>query len=214
MKKKYIIFDFDGTLVNTNDVIIESWQATYEKYLGHRVPVSDIISSFGEILMTTIKRTMPGVDVQEAVAYYRQFQADHCDELVHVYEGIPELLRELRNRGCKIGVATSRTKEGYDKYMEDLGLADLVDAAATMDDVVRHKPHPDTVNKVLEKLGATPDEAIMVGDSRYDTGCAMNAGVDSVLVEWSHEIDEEELEESGFLPTYRIKSPLELLDII
>lgn len=260
MKKRYIIFDFDGTLVNTNQIIIDSWQASFEHFLGHRVPNHVIEATFGEVLSHTIARMMPGIDVDEVVEFYRQYQnRNKSHENVKVFDGIRELLPELRKRGCIIGVGTSRTTSSFWNYMEMFGLKDSIDEVVTMNDVEKHKPHPETINAVLLKMmahdkrvwneieeggrssahavgfastadsedaailqdvqdAAIPqdvlDAAIMIGDTKYDIGCAQNAGIDSVLVGWSHYIDEEELKASGFTPTYRIQSPEEILSII
>ena len=93
----------------------------------------------------------------------------------------------------------------------------------TMNDVTRHKPDPETAEAVLKKLAAHDGrewsdalrkEAIFIGDTKYDIGCAQNAGIDSVLVGWSHYVDEEDMAASGFAPTYKIKKPAELLELI
>ena len=212
--KKYIIFDFDGTMLNTNEIIIDSWTATYEHFLGHSLSRREIEARFGETLVRTAAETVPGVDVNETCAYYRKYQLDHCDGRVSMFEGMRELLEELRSRGCRIGLATSRTADTMWKYLREFDLGDYIDVAVTMDDVTRHKPASETVDKVLEKFGARPEEAVMLGDTKYDIGCAMNAGVDSVLVEYSHYIDEEGMATDGFVPTYRISRPEELLEII
>ncbi len=224
MKKKYIIFDFDGTLVNTNDIIMDSWQATLRHYLGHGLPERTVEATYGEILVASMPKLIPGVNVEEAVEYYRDYQDTHQDgEIVYVFEGIRELVEELRRRGCLIGVGTSRTAKSFHDYMSQLGMDDMVDEVVTMNDVIEHKPHPETAEAVLRKLAAhdgrelsaeTRDLAIFIGDTKYDVGCSQNAGIDSVLVGWSHYIDEEDMAAHGFEPTYRIKKPADLLDII
>ena len=89
MNKKYIIFDFDGTLANTNNIIIASWQATLKHYLGHDLPVREIEATFGEILVYTIGRLMPDAPVNEVVDYYRAYQDSHQKEYeVYVFEGV------------------------------------------------------------------------------------------------------------------------------
>ena len=215
MKKQFIIFDFDGTIANTNDIIIASWQSTFERYLGHRLPVREIEATFGETLYDSIARLIPDAPVDEVVAHYRNYQDTHKDVIdVYVFDGVRELMDELRACGCRIGVATSRTAKSFNKYMEELDMGGYVDALVTMEDVTHHKPHPESVSKVLEKLGAAPEEAIMIGDTKYDIGCANNAGVDSVLVGWSHYVDEEAMAADGFTPTWRIDTPAELLGLI
>ena len=214
MKKKYILFDFDGTLINTNDVIIASWQASYEHFLGYTPTKREIEETFGETLVDTIHRFFKGVETDEVVRYYRKYQAEHCDGMVYVYDGIRELLTELKARGYKIGVATSRTSASLEYYINEHDIADFIDVAVTMDDVTKHKPHSETVDKTIEKLSGTPEESIMIGDTKYDIGCAMNAGVDSVLVGWSHYVDVDGIREEGFVPTYIIDKPADLLDLI
>ena len=215
MKKPYIIFDFDGTIANTNNIIIASWQSTFRHFLGHELPVREIEATFCETLYDTVDRLIPGESVDEVVAHYRNYQDTHQEEYrVYVFEGVRELMEELKVRGYKIGVATSRTLNSFSKYMHDLGMEGFVDEAVTMEDVTLHKPHSESVDKVLEKFGASADEAIMIGDTKYDIGCANNAGVESVLVGWSHYVDEEAMAANGFEPTYRIKTPGQLLELV
>ena len=230
MNKKYIIFDFDGTLANTNNIIIASWQATFENYLGYTIPVREIEATFGEILVNTIGRLLPDAPVNEVVDFYRAYQDSHQkDYEVYVFEGVRELLEQLRERGCIIGVGTSRTAYSFWNYMKKLGMDGYVDEVVTMNDVTSHKPDPETIDAVLIKMMAhcgepydaesgIPDSvraaAVMVGDTKYDVGCANNAGVDSVIVGWSHYIDEEAMLAEGFVPTYRIEKPDQLLDMI
>ena len=228
--KKYIIFDFDGTLANTNNIIIASWQATFEHYLGHILPVREIEASFGEILVDTIGRMIPGAPVNEVVDFYRAYQDSHQkDYEVYVFEGVRELLEQLRARGCIIGVGTSRTAYSFRNYMKKLGMDQLVDVEVTMNDVTSHKPDPETIDAVLIKMmahegkpydacagipGHVRDAAVMIGDTKYDIGCANNAGVDSVIVGWSHYVDEEAMLAEGFMPTYHIDTPEQLLEMI
>ena len=230
MNKKYIIFDFDGTLANTNNIIIASWQATFEHYLGYTLPVREIEATFGEILVNTIGRLIPDAPVNEVVAYYRAYQDSHQQDYeVYVFEGIRELLEQLRERGCIIGVGTSRTAYSFWNYMKKLGMDGYVDEVVTMNDVTSHKPDPETIDAVLIKMMAHAGEAydsgsgipdavrkaaLMVGDTKYDIGCANNAGVDSVMVGWSHYVDEEDMLADGFVPTYRMERPEQLLEII
>ena len=230
MNKKYIIFDFDGTLANTNNIIIASWQATFEHYLGHTLPVREIEATFGEILVNTIGRLIPDAPVNEVVDYYRAYQDSHQQDYeVYVFEGIRELLEQLRERGCVIGVGTSRTAFSFWNYMKKLGMDGYVDEVVTINDVTSHKPDPETINAVLIKMMAhagepydsaagipdtVRDATVMVGDTKYDIGCANNAGVDSVMVGWSHYVDEEAMLADGFVPTYRVERPEQLLEII
>ena len=214
MKKRYIIFDFDGTIANTNDIILESWQATFRNYLGHELPVRDIEATFGETLRHTISCLIPDAEIEEVVDYYRSYQEEHNAGKVYVFPGVRELMVELRARGCKVGIATSRTRHSLTNYMRDLGIEDCVDEIISVEDVSKHKPDPESVTAILEKFGAEPGAAIMIGDTKYDVGCAQNAGIDSVLVGWSHYVDMDSMAADGYAPTHQIATPSELLDLI
>lgn len=215
MKKPFIIFDFDGTIANTNDIIIASWQSTFLRFLGHELPVREIEATFGETLYDTVDRLLPGEPVDEVVAHYRNYQDSHQGEYkVYVFEGVRELMDELRARGYRLGIATSRTIRSLSKYMHELDIEDCIDELVTMEEVTHHKPHPESVDRLLEKFGGSADEAIMIGDTKYDIGCANNAGVDSVLVGWSHYVDEEAMAADGFEPTHRIDTPEQLLGLV
>lgn len=214
MNKKFIIFDFDGTIMNTNEVIIASWQAAAMHYLGHELPRDDIFATFGETLPHTVSYLMPGEDIMEVCEFHRQYQVKHCDDMVTVFEGVPELLQELKERGHKLAVATSRRQRSFYEYMESFDMMKYFVDAVVMEDVSHHKPHPESILVAMEKLGAKPEETLMVGDTKFDMGCAKNAGVESALALWSHFIDFDELNELDYMPTYQIEKPADLLEIV
>lgn len=207
--KKFIIFDFDGTIANTNDVIIESWQAAFIKYLGHTIPVEEIEMTFGETVEHTIKEKLPNEEWVEVRDFFRWYQAEECKATIKLFDGITEMLDELKARGVRMATATSRTSKSYHEYMAALGLDKYFDVQVTMEDVSKHKPDPESALVALEKLGAKPEEAIMVGDTKFDIGCAVNAGVDSVLIGWSHAVGKMQWE-----PTYRADTPADILKIV
>ena len=211
--KKYILFDFDGTLVNTNDVILASWQHTYKHYLGHEVPVEHITACFGEPLLVTMEREFPGVDPAESAAVYRQFQVENADRLVTIFPGIKELLVALKEAGYVLGIVTSRTRESALRYMDMFGIASYFDDLVTCDDTTIHKPNPEPLLLALSKLGASADESLMIGDSPFDIKCANNAGVDSVMVEWRIPCDDTSLIDDAKVD-YWIHQPMELMELL
>ena len=82
-----VLFDFDGTIINTNDVIVDAWQHTYMHYLGHKVPEEHILKTFGEPLLITMEREFPGVDPKESAEVYRARQRERQGDLVHLIPG-------------------------------------------------------------------------------------------------------------------------------
>ena len=179
-----VLFDFDGTLVNTNDVIIASWQHTYMYYLGREESLEKITACFGEPLLLTMEREFPEVDPRESAGVYRNFQKENADELVKIFPGIKELLESLKTDGFRMGVVTSRTRESAQRYMDMFGIGDYFEEMVSCDDTDIHKPNPEPILLCLKKMGITAEEALMVGDSPFDIKCANNAGVKSVLVGW------------------------------
>lgn len=212
--KKYVIFDFDGTVINTNEVIIASWQATWEKFLGYRESREYIKSTFGETLKYTAEKNFPAIPVDDVINYYREYQMAHSKELVYIFDGMEQLLSDLHADGRKVAIATSRTREGTLDYMERFGITQYFDAIVAMDDVTNHKPNPETCLVAMEKLGAIPEESVMLGDTRFDIGCAINAGIDSILVGWGEVTTADKLGEIGYQPSYVAETIADLYDIL
>lgn len=208
-----VLFDFDGTLVNTNDVIIASWQYTYRHYLGKEESLERITSCFGEPLLITMEREFPGVDPEEAADVYREYQKLKADELVKVFEGIPELLEALKQAGYRIAIVTSRTRESAERYLDMLGLGDYFEDMVSCEDTNIHKPNPEPILLCLKKLGISRDEAIMVGDSPFDIKCANNAEVKSVLVDWRITSDNGAVI-SDAKADYEIAEPMDLMAVL
>ena len=180
-----VIFDFDGTIMDTNGVIMRSWQHTYRTLTGHDGDVDHILSTFGEPLEFSLENAFPEVPVKESLKIYRDWHREHFQSMIRLFPGVESMLAEIKARGLKTGIATSRVmhtlREGLEKY--DIGR--YFDAIVTVEDIERPKPEPDTILKVLEKLHSGPETSIMIGDSLPDILCARNAGTASVLVGWS-----------------------------
>lgn len=208
-----VLFDFDGTLVNTNDVIIASWQHTYMHYLGREESLEKITACFGEPLLLTMEREFPEVDPRESAEVYRNFQKENADELVKIFPGIKELLESLKTDGFRMGVVTSRTRESAQRYMDMFGIGDYFEEMVSCDDTEIHKPNPEPILLCLKKMGITAEEALMVGDSPFDIKCANNAGVKSVLVGWRITGDGQTLIDDA-REDFTISEPSELVGVL
>jgi pyrophosphatase PpaX len=188
-----VLFDFDGTLMDTNQIIIESWQHTFRTVEGKERPLESIISTFGEPLFVTMEKLLPQVTVEEGAAIYRGYLKKNYTELISPFPGMVELVKELKQQNYKTGLVTSRMKETTRQGLDQFGLADYFDCVITCEDVVKHKPDPEPIYIALERLSAKKSETIMLGDSIFDILCAKNAGVKSVLVSWQMSLTEEDI---------------------
>lgn len=184
MAIKNILFDLDGTLLDTNELIIQSFQHTYQRHLGKQVNKEEIIKSFGEILKVTLDREC-GEASEEAIETYRNFQIGNFEKLIAIHIGVKEIVKELHTRGYKLGVVTSRINDSAIRGLKHFGLIDYFQSIIGADDTHLHKPDPTPAFMALKELGGKPEETLLVGDSPFDILCGKNAEITSVAVGWS-----------------------------
>lgn len=210
---KAVLFDFDGTVMDTNEIILGSWDHVYQTVEGHDADRSVVTPTFGEPLVDTMPKMFPGCNVQEMVDLYREYQFKCWNKPILMFPGIKETILELKNRGYLLGMVTSRIWSSTHSGLYQFDVADKFDAVVSAQDTTVHKPNPYPIQLCLEKLGLEPKDAVMVGDSRFDIECAANAGVDSVAVNWSVCFPKE-IRTGIWKPTYEVDTPKELLDIV
>lgn len=208
-----VIFDFDGTVMDTNNVILNSWQHTFRTLENREEKPETIIKTFGEPLELTMKNFFPDVPVEESIAIYRSYHYDNFGKLISVFPGMKELIRELKDKNYKLGLVTSRLRKTTMQGLEAYGLLPYFEVIVTADDTTKHKPDPEPLNIALEKLGAAPENSVMVGDTMFDILCARHAGVKSVLVSWSMAVTEEE-KNGQDRPDYIIEKAEDLKEIL
>lgn len=208
-----VLFDFDGTIMDTNNVILQSWQHTFRTVEGKERPVEEILGTFGEPLYVTMEKMLPQISAEEGAAIYRGFHYDHFTELISLFPGIIELMEELKKRGCKIGLVTSRLRHTTEIGLKKYDMEKYFDAIVTCDDTEKFKPDPEPALVALERLDSKPEETVMVGDSIYDIQCARGAGVKTVLVGWALAITDEE-KAGNNAPDYIIEKAEDLLDLL
>jgi pyrophosphatase PpaX len=202
-----VLFDLDGTLIDTNHLIVTSFQHVLREKLGLNVAASDIYKSFGEPLPTTLERYAPGRGL-ELTEFYRTFNQANHDALVRQFEGVRELLQDLREAGIKLGVVTSKQRHLAERGLRVCGLEGMVDTVVGMDETDKHKPLPEPIYLALERLGEQPGpHVLMVGDSRFDIECGANAGVKTAAVGWMAQ-DRSALAQTH--PDHWVESPAEL----
>jgi pyrophosphatase PpaX len=179
------LFDFDGTLVDTTELIYQSLRHAAYEVLGREIPRENLMGNVGQPL----PRQMELIDAERAEALlesYRLHNEEHHDALIGEFPGVEDSLARLRAGRVKIAVVTSKRRFSVDMALKSFpGLGEVVDRFVTMEDTAEHKPHPAPLLKGLEFLGGvTPEEAAYIGDSPFDVAAAKAAGVKSVAVSW------------------------------
>lgn len=184
-KIKAVLFDFDGTIMDTNQIIINSWQHTFRELLGEEQPLSRILNTFGEPLEISMKKEFPDIPVEKSVNIYRDYHRERFVDSIEIFPGIQDLIEKLGGLGYKLAVVTSRlpgsTMQGLEKY----GLERWFDEVITCNDTIKHKPDPEPVQLALDRLEVSAAEAVLIGDSIFDISSAKGAGVKSILVGWT-----------------------------
>jgi pyrophosphatase PpaX len=182
---KGILFDLDGTLIDTNELIISSYRYTLKSQLRLEVSREEIIGYFGEPLMITLGRYCSAEQLPQLVKCYREYNLARHDTLTKSFPGVREALQLLKSRGLLIAVVTSKMRDTAQKGLALLNLLEHIDVLVGFEDTAKHKPDPGPVQKALEYLALDPSQVLMVGDSPYDVRSAHGAGVRCGVVEYS-----------------------------
>lgn len=188
------LFDFDGTLVDTTELIHQSLRHATGEVLGLELSREELLAGVGRPMprqmQLFVEEYHGGGDrdglVEELLETYRAYNTERHDDLIEEFPGVEESLARLGAAGVGIAVVTSKRRPAVDLAVESFpGLGRVTDHFVTMEDTEEHKPHPAPLLKGLELLGgAPPEKAAYVGDSPYDVGAARAAGVTSVAVSW------------------------------
>ncbi|MFC4618582.1 pyrophosphatase PpaX [Camelliibacillus cellulosilyticus] len=179
-----ILFDLDGTLINTNDLIIASYQHTLDYYFPNRYTESDMINFIGEPLETTFNRVDPD-RAPEMVRRYRAFNLEKHDELFKEYPNVYDTVKQLKEKGFKLGIVTTKRRQTVLLGLQLAKLAPFFNVVITLDDVKNAKPDPEPVLLALDKLESEAGRALMVGDSPSDIEAGRRAGTQTVGVSWT-----------------------------
>lgn len=209
MNIETVLFDMDGTLIDTNALIHESFVHTFKHY-GLSFTDEEILSFNGPPLQKTFNKINPEL-ADEMIKTYREHNIQNHDKLVEVFPTVVETLERLKDNDIKMAVVSAKMKPGVDLGLEMTNLRQYFDSIISVDDVNNPKPHPEPVMKALEELGGKRETSLMVGDNYHDIESGNNAGVKTVGVKWS-------LKGEAFLrqfePTYMIDEMSDILKIV
>ncbi len=185
MRKNLAIFDLDGTIQDSSLVIAGAINYVREALDLAPMDTQKIIQninnpSINQSLFFYESQRFSPVHHNLFLEFYNQNQ----DRLIRVYDGIDELLRELKSKGCALAVATNAYKSVTIKSLKALGILELFDEVVCGDEVVEAKPSPEMLIKILKSLKKSPDEAIFIGDGERDLLASKRAKIEFILINW------------------------------
>ena len=213
MPNKYdlILFDMDGTIANTDELVVETIYEMYDLYRGGRkTPREQCYYFSGPPLRDTVAKEFPGGDVDFLVKEFGRLSKDKYAKLVTPYPNSREVKLKLKEMGIKLGVVTNKAHDMAMHCLDVIGLNDVFEILIGSSDVKSFKPSPEGIYKAMEALGVKDKKRVLyVGDNALDDQTAKNAGIDSCLVTWGPRILPDNIH-----PTYKIDNYFDLLEVI
>jgi pyrophosphatase PpaX len=222
-----VLFDLDGTVVDTVELIVQSFRHAVRTVLGEDLPDEYITAGVGQPLMTQMER-LSNDKARELYDVYREYNHRRHDELIRSYDGIAEALATLKAAGRRLGIVTSKSRDTTAMAFAAVGMRSAFDVVVTASDTEAHKPAPEPILLCLERLAAAgsggPREPtcvrpgadgpapapIYIGDSPVDIRAGRAAGVATAAVGWGV-FSREALLASG--PDYWLDEPSELVGL-
>lgn len=194
-----VIFDLDGTLLNTLDDLADATNYALKECGYPTREINEIRQFVGNGVEMLIRRAVPQNTpedkIQECLAIFKIFYLHNSRNKTKPYEGIITLLTNLKNKGFKIGVVSNKFDKAVKQLCNDY-FGGLIDAAAGESPYVHKKPSPDGIFKIIKELNAQIDKTVLIGDSEVDIQTAKNAGIPSIGVLWGFR-SEKDLIEAG-----------------
>lgn len=178
-----VLFDLDGTLIDTIELILSSMRHATAEVLGEALPDEVLMHNVGVPLRVQMCEFAPGRE-DELLSVYRAHNAIVHDELVCDYPGTEEALAELKRRGYRLGVVTSKTISVAQRGLDYFGLAGYFETLVGYEDTEIHKPEPEPLLFAAERLGVSIDRCCYVGDSPHDMAAGIAAGAVTVAALW------------------------------
>ena len=205
MRYKHIIFDIDGTMLNTETADMLATQETVFQLTGEKKDIDEFRFTFG-IPNSVVFPRLGIADAEKASLLWAENYGKYHSS-IGLFDGIEEVLRELKRRGHILGIVTSKSRREFNADFATFGLNDLFDTVICVDDSPRPKPNPDPVLEYLKRANADKPETSYIGDTAYDAQSAHSAGIDFALAVWgAHNWEEIKAE-------YYLKSPGEVLEL-
>jgi len=204
---KLVIFDVDGTMIDTKDVVLKSYQYAVSGELGRQLTEDELTAAYGIPTLQALEQ-MGVQDIERVSKLYYESLLNTYAEGIRLFDGIDPVLEELRKRNITCGIVTSRDKVEVNNDSTLAAIRKYFDYVICSEDTEKHKPDPEPVNKLLERAGVDASDVIYLGDTVYDYLCAKNAGVKFALAAWGAVPDENIKED------YTLEKPEDLLTLV
>jgi pyrophosphatase PpaX len=179
-----IIFDIDGTITHTNQLIYDTFNYVSDKYIGRTFTPREITAMFGPPEDYAIRDMVGESRFEQAMEDFYRYYKTHHSEKAGLYDGMFDILSGLKQAGFQMAVFTGKGRTSAEITIEELGLSQFFDTVVTGHDVVRHKPSGEGLLRALERMNLPHENALMVGDSVADVRASREAGIDIAAVLW------------------------------
>ena len=177
------IFDVDGTLASTNELIFATFNHVAQKYLKRKLDDEEIIALFGPTEDIILEEWMKD-NYNNARQDYYDFYSERHKLMADSYPGINDILKKIHTAGKRLAVFTGKGRTSADITLNKIGASQYFDIIITGDEVKNHKPSPEGINKIIDELGLNPQKTLMIGDAVSDIKAARDAGVKVASVVW------------------------------
>jgi len=185
LPRRAVLFDLDGTLVDTIELLLNSVRHAFEGRTGRAPTRAEWIAGIGTPLAAQLRPyAADESDLQALIEGYRSYQRAHHDPQTRCYDDVLVTVRRLHERGHPLGVVTSKAADIARRTIAHVGLEPYLRVIVDLESTTRHKPEPEPVLHAVQQLGATLSSTVFVGDSPYDMSSGNAAGVITVGALW------------------------------
>jgi pyrophosphatase PpaX len=185
MPYRVVLFDLDGTLVDSIELIVLAATHAFTTVRGHSPERAEIMAQIGKPLMVQFGAyARDEAELHRYLTAYREHQLAHHDALTRPYPGVNDVVAGLTAAGHSLGVVTSKIEPLAHRALDHVGLRDHFPLVVGIESTARHKPNPEPLLFAMDRLAAAPQECVYVGDSPFDLQAARAARIDSIAVTW------------------------------
>ena len=211
MRFPVVLFDLDGTVIDSGAIILASMRHAAREVLGVEVPDEQLMAAVGGPGLEAQMQALSPDRADELVTVYRAHNEPLHDELI-CCAGMDEVLVQLKDEGRRLGIVTAKRRQTVELAFARIPIEHLFETVVGGDETKRHKPDPEPLLLALERLGAAPDDAVYVGDAPFDVKAAKAARLYSVGVSWGGIHGRERLEAEE--PDALVDTTEELLGVL